>query len=108
MNGFRDREKGFERKYQVDEETRFKIIARRNRLLGAWAAERMGLAGVDADGYAKEVVAADFERPGDDDVIEKVLKDFAEKGVDLGESDIRKKMDELTVLARDQIAGPQT
>lgn len=107
MNGFRDREKGFERKYQVDEETRFKIIARRNRLLGAWAAEQMGLAGVDADSYAKDVVAADFERPGDDDVIEKVLKDFADKGVDVGEADLRKKLDELSALARAQIAGPQ-
>lgn len=106
MNGFRDREKGFERKYQVDEETRFKIIARRNRLLGAWAAEQMGITGADAESYAKDVVAADFERPGDDDVIEKVLKDFGDKGVDVDEAGLREKMDELTAVAREQIAGP--
>jgi len=105
MNGFDNREKGFEAKYSVDQELEFKVIARRNRLLGAWAAEQMGLSGEAVDSYAKEVVAADFERPGDSDVVEKVLKDFAEKGIDLDEAGLRKKMNELSAVAREQLTA---
>lgn len=104
MNGFNDREKGFEAKYKVDQENEFKIIARGNRLLGAWAAEQMGLNGDAADTYAKEVVESDFEKPGDDDVVEKVLGDFANKGIAIDESALRKKMDELRAVAREQLS----
>ena len=104
MNGFEDREKGFEAKYRVDQELEFKIIARRNRLLGAWAAELIGLSGEASDNYAKEVVAADFDRPGDDDVLEKVLKDLTDKGVAMDKAGLRKKMDELKAVAREQLA----
>jgi hypothetical protein len=105
MNGFDDRGKGFEAKYKVDQETQFKIIARRNKLLGEWAAGQMGIAGDGIANYAGEVVASDFEKPGDSDVVEKVLKDLEAKGITLGESDLRKKMDELTAVARDQIVS---
>lgn len=105
MNGFDNREKGFEAKYSVDQELEFKIIARRNRLLGAWAAEQMGLSGDAVDAYAKEVVAADFEKPGDEDVVEKVLKDFADKGLDVDEPALRKKMNELSAVAREQLTA---
>jgi hypothetical protein len=105
MSSFDDREKGFEAKYRVDQESQFKIIARRNKLLGEWAAGQMGLSGDGASAYAKEVVASDFEKPGDDDVVEKVQADFEGKGIKLGAADIRKKMDELLALARDQIVG---
>ena len=104
MSGFDDREKGFEAKYRVDQELEFKINARRNRLLGAWAAELMGVAGEAAEAYAKDVVAADFDNPGDDDVVQKVLKDLADKDVAMEEADIRKKMDELRAVAREQFA----
>ncbi len=103
--GFNDREKGFEAKYQHDQETRFKIIARRNKLLGLWAAEQMGLGGADADVYAKEVVIADFEEAGDDDVLRKVLGDLTEKGVGVDEKAVRMEMDALIAVAREQITA---
>ena len=103
MSGFDDREKGFEAKFKVDQESMFKITARRNKLLGELAAGQMGLSGEAVASYAKDVVASDFERAGDGDVVEKVLADLAAKGVTLGEKDIRKKMDELMSVARDQI-----
>ena len=105
MSGFDDREKGFEAKFKVDQELEFKINARRNRLLGVWAAELMGVTGEAAESYAKDVVAADFDSPGDDDVVQKVLKDLAGKDVAMEEADIRKKMDELRAVAREQFAG---
>lgn len=104
MNGFDDREKGFEAKYKVDQEKEFKVTARRNRLLGAWAAELMGLNGDAADAYAKDVVASDFIKPGDGDVVEKVLGDFGDKGVAVDETALRKKMEELQALAREQLS----
>ena len=104
MNGFEDRERGFEAKYKVDQENEFKVIVRGNRLLGRWAAEQLGLSGDAVDSYAKEVVESDFEKPGDDDVVEKVLGDFGEKGIDIDESALRKKMDELRAVAREQIS----
>jgi hypothetical protein len=105
MTQFSDREKAFETKFQKDEELRFKVTARRNRLLGLWAAEKMGISGGDADAYAKEVVASDFEAPGDDDVLNKVLKDLTGKGIDISEHGVRHEMDRLLDEAKRQIAS---
>jgi len=107
MSSFDDREKGFEAKYKVDQETQFRIVVRRNKLLGEWAAGQMGLSGEAAAAYAKDVVSADFDRPGDDDVVEKVLADLAAKGVKLSEADIKKKIEELQSVARTEIIGAQ-
>ncbi len=104
MTTFDEREKGFEAKYKLDQEIRFKVQARRNKLLGQWAADKMGLTGAAADAYAKTVVEADFQKPGDDDVVEKVTKDFAAKGIALGAADVRREMDRLLAVAKDQIA----
>jgi len=101
MTTFDDREKGFEQKYKHDQELQFKVNARRNRLLGLWAAERMGLSGAAADDYAKTVVQADFERPGDSDVVEKVLKDLNDKGVSVTEVQVRKEMERLLLEVRE-------
>lgn len=103
MNGFDNREKGFEAKYSLDQETRFKVTARRDRLLGEWAAGEMGLGAGDVAAYAKDVVSSNFERPGDDDVVEKVLGDFEARGISISEQDLRAKMDELGALAHQQI-----
>jgi len=81
MSGFDEREKGFEKKFERDQELAFKARARRDKLLGLWAAGQMGLSGAAAEAYAKDVVSADLERPGDDDVVEKIARDFAAKGV---------------------------
>ncbi len=105
MSSFDDREKGFEAKYKVDQETQFKVNARRNKLLGEWAAGQMGLSGDAVASYAKDVVAADFEKPGDDDVVAKVVGDLAAKGVKIGEAEVRKKMSELQAVARQQITA---
>ena len=104
MNGFEDRGKGFEAKYKVDQENEFKVIAGGNRLLGTWAAEQMGLSGEAVDSYAKEVVESDFTKPGDDDVVEKVLGDFGDKGIAIDEAALRKKMAELRAVAREQLS----
>lgn len=101
--GFKDREKGFETKYQRDQEMLFKITARRNKLLGLWAAAQLNLEGADADAYAKEVVISDFEEVGDADVVRKVLGDLADKGIDLGEKQLRKEMTRLSDVAREEI-----
>ena len=101
MTTFDKREEGFEKKFAHDEELRFKAMARRNKLLGLWAAELLGKSGPDADAYAKEVVLADFEEAGDNDVVRKVVKDLEGKGVT--EQDIRAKMAELLALAVSQI-----
>ncbi len=98
---FDKREEGFEKKFAHDEELRFKAMARRNKLLGLWAAELLGKSGPDAEAYAKEVVLADFEEAGDNDVVRKVLKDLEGKGVT--EQDIRAKMAELLGQAVEQI-----
>ena len=103
MTTFDKREEGFEKKFAMDEETRFKANARRNKLLGTWAAQQLGLAGPDADAYAKEVVMADFEEAGDDDVFRKVRKDFDAKGVKQSDQDIRRTMTELMEQAIAQI-----
>ncbi|MGA9795955.1 MAG: DUF1476 domain-containing protein [Rhizomicrobium sp.] len=104
-DSFKAREKGAEAKYALDEETRFKVMARRNKLLGLWAAGEMGVAGPAADAYAKEVVAADFEEAGDEDVLRKVARDFATKGIARDNPAIRAKMDELLAIAGEQIVA---
>ena len=103
MANFDEREKGFENKFKHDEELRFKATARRNRLLGEWAGGLMGMSGDEVVAYAKEVVKSDFERPGDDDVLEKVLGDLQAKGVDSSEHIVRKHMDDLMSEAVRQI-----
>jgi hypothetical protein len=103
MTTFDKREEGFEKKFAHDEELRFKANARRNKLLGLWAAEKMGLSGPAADAYAKEVVVADFEEAGDDDVFRKIRKDFDAKAVAQSDQDIRKTMTDLMAHAIEQI-----
>jgi hypothetical protein len=103
MTTFDKREAGFENKFAHDEQLQFKATARRNKLLGAWAAEKMGLSGDAATQYAKDVVASDFEEAGDDDVVRKVMADFAAKNVDQSEHQIRRTMDELMGEAVAQI-----
>jgi hypothetical protein len=103
MTTFDKREEGFERKFALDEEMRFRANARRNRLLGQWAAEKLGLTGAEAEAYAKSVVAADFEEAGDDDVFRKVRKDFDAKGVAQSDHQIRRTMDELLGKAIQQL-----
>jgi len=103
MTTFDKREEGFEKKYAHDEELRFKANARRNKLLGLWAAEKLGLAGPEADAYAKEVIMADFEGPGEDDVFGKIRKDFDAKAVDQSDHQIRRTMADLMEQAIAQI-----
>ena len=103
MSSFDKREEGFEKKYALDEEQKFKAEARRNRLLGMWAADKLGITGDAATAYAKEVVAADFEEAGDGDVLRKVIGDFKAKGVALTDQDLRAKMDELMATAVAQV-----
>jgi hypothetical protein len=95
MTSFEDREKGFERKFAHDEELRFKATARRNKLLGLWAAAEMGITGDAAQAYAREVIKADLEQPGEEDVFRKIRKDFDAKGVQQSDHQIRRKMSEL-------------
>jgi hypothetical protein len=103
MTDFRDREKGEERKFAMDEETAFRVAARRNRLLGHWAAAKMGLTPEETAAYAKEVVQADFEEVGDEDVIRKVLGDLTSAGSDTDEAEIRAMIEEKNVEARRQL-----
>jgi hypothetical protein len=105
MAGFNDREKGFENKFKHDEEMRFKAMARRNKLLGLWAAGLMGLEGEAANVYALEVVKADFEEAGDDDVLRKVLGDLESKGVETSTHIVRKHMDDLLHTAIAQVSS---
>lgn len=103
MTTFDDRERGFEAKFVLDEEQEFRAIARRNKLLGLWAAEKMGLSPESAEDYAKAVVRADFEQPGEEDVFRKIAGDFKGSGLTVSEGELRSKMDELASVARDQI-----
>ncbi len=95
MTTFDKREEGFEKKFAHDEELRFKANARRNKLLGLWAAEKLGLSGDAANAYAKDVVMADFEEAGDEDVFRKVRRDLDAKGVAQSDQDIRRTMGDL-------------
>ena len=103
MTTFDKREEGFEKKFALDEEQKFKAQARRNKLLGLWTAEQLGISGDAAASYAKEVVAADFEEAGDRDVLHKVARDLAAKGIALTEPQLRAKMDELMAQAVAQL-----
>lgn len=103
MTTFDKRQEGFEKKFAHDEELRFKAMARRNKLLGLWAAEKMGLSGAEADAYAKSVVVADFEEAGDDDVFRKIRGDLDARKIEQSDHQIRRTMDELLGTAIDQI-----
>lgn len=105
MTTFDDRKDAFEKKHAHDEELAFKATARRNKLLGLWVAEQLGLSGDAAEAYAKEVVAADFEEAGDEDVVRKVMGDLQAKKADVSEHRLRGKMSELMEVARKQVAG---
>lgn len=103
MTTFDDREKAFEAKFAHDEEMAFRITARRNRLLGQWAAERMGLTPAETDSYYKSVVQIDFEEAGDEDVIRKLLGDLTAAGVDTSDGEVRQTLAELAIEARRQL-----
>ena len=103
MTTFDKREDAFEAKFARDEELRFKAEARRNKLLGLWAAEKLGKSGDEAEAYAKDVVAADFEESGEEDVFRKVRKDFDAAGVEQSDHQIRRTMSELLATAVAQI-----
>jgi hypothetical protein len=103
MTTFDKREEGFEKQFAHDEELKFKATSRRNKLLGLWAAEKLGRKGTDADTYAKEVVMADFEEAGEDDVFRKVRKDLDDGGVAATDQEIRTAMVDLMGKAIEQI-----
>ena len=102
-NGFDDRKKAFENKWAHDEALRFKVMARRAKLVGLWAAGEMGLTGADAEAYAKELVMADMAENGDEDIFRKIKQDFAAKGVARSDHHIRQKMDEFLAVASEQM-----
>jgi hypothetical protein len=103
MSSFSKRGESFEKKFALDEEQKFKALVRRNKLLGLWAAEKMGLTGTEAAEYAKDVIKADFTEPGEEDVFRKIQEDFAAKNVEQSEHQIRRTMEELTMEAAEQI-----
>jgi len=103
MPSFADREKEFEARFKHDQELQFKVTARRNRLLGMWAAQRMGLSGADAEAYAKEVVTAQFEPGGDKNVIEKVAGDLAAKGQTVTPAQIRFELQHFAEQAKQRL-----
>jgi hypothetical protein len=103
MTTFDEREKAFEKKYEHDQELKFKVNARKNKLLGLWAAGLMGKSGADAEAYAKDVVLADLELPGDHDVISKLVKDLAAAGKPMEDHSIRRQAERLAVEARTQV-----
>ncbi len=105
MTSFDDREKSFERKYAHDEELAFKTNARRNKLLGLWAAEKLGKTGESAEQYAKDLVLVDFEAVGNDDIVSKLLKDFFNAEIQVTEAEINAEMERLLPIAHRQITG---
>ena len=107
MTTFDDRERAFENQYARDQEMQFRIVARRNRLLGHWAARLMGLSQAESDAYASDVIRADFEEAGDEDVIRKLLGDLISAGVDCDEARIREALAHKTVEARRQLMESQ-
>ena len=107
MSKFDDREKAFEAKYKMDQERAFKVNARRCKLVGLWAAEKMGLEGAEAETYAKEVVASDFERPGQDDVIDKVHGDLDAKGLGISRHMVEIEMERMFEEAARQLAAEE-
>ena len=107
MTQFDDRERAFESKFAHDEELKFRMIARRNKLLGEWAARKMGLSQEETESYARDVIRADFEEAGDGDVIRKVLGDLTSAGVDVEEAEIRQTLEFKPVEAERQIMDAQ-
>jgi hypothetical protein len=107
MSTFDDRERAFETKYARDQDMQFRVTARRNKLLGHWAAQLMGLSQAEADAYASDVVRADFEEAGDEDVIRKLLGDLTSAGVDCDDAKIRQALEHKTVEARRQLMESQ-
>jgi hypothetical protein len=107
MTTFDERESAFETKFARDQEMQFRVHARRNRLLGLWAAELMGLTAVEADGYARDLIRSDFETIGDDDILRKLLGDFTSAGVEIDEAAIRAQLDLKMVDARRQLIDLQ-
>lgn len=105
MTTFDDRENAFENKFAHDQELEFRINARTNKLLGLWAAEKLGLPAENVDAYARSVVESDFKVPGDDDVIEKVLNDLNAAGIGITAAQVRQERDRLHVTAKEQILG---
>jgi hypothetical protein len=103
MTTFDDRERGFERKFALDQEQEFKAAVRRNRALAQWAAGLMGLEGAHVEEYARAVVKSDFETPGDEDVLRKVFEDLKGAGVQVSEGEVRRRMDELMAQAREDV-----
>lgn len=105
MTDFKDRERAEEAKFAHDADFSFRVTARRNRLLGQWAANKMGLTPEETEAYAKAVVQADFEEAGDEDVIRKLLGDLTSAGIDIDEAGVRAALDEKSVEARRQLIG---
>lgn len=105
MTDFNDRERAEEAKFAHDEEMHFRITARRNRLLGQWAAEKMGLSAVESEAYAKSVVQADFEEAGDEDVIRKLLGDLVSAGVEIDDAQVRAALDAKSIEAKRALMG---
>lgn len=103
MPTFDDREKEFEARFKHDQELQFKVKARRNRLVGLWAAEKMGLSGADADTYAKSVVAAEFDKGGDHHVVDKVVADLVAKGQSITAAQVQFELDHFAETAKQQV-----
>lgn len=103
MTTFKDRENAFEKQFERDQDLQFRANARKNKLLGLWAAGQLGKSGADAEAYAKEVVEADFEKPGDQDVIDKLVKDFAAAGKSIEASVIRRQSERAMADAKQQL-----
>ena len=105
MKKLDDRKKGFEGKFARDQELEFKILARRNKYLGVWAAEKLGLSGKSVEEYFAEVVKSDLEEDGDMDVFRKVRKDFDDKGIAITDDELRQNMDQFLLQAKEEIIG---
>jgi len=105
MSGFDKRREGYESKFAHDEDLRFRATARRDKLLGLWAAEKLGLTGAAAEDYAKDVVKAEFEEPGDHDVFRKIRRDFDAKSIAISDHQLRREMDDLMAVAVEQVGG---
>jgi hypothetical protein len=105
MSGFDKRREGYESKFAHDQDLKFRATARRDKLLGLWAAEKLGMSGEAAEAYAKDVIRADFEEPGDEDVFRKIRKDFDAKSIAISDHQIRREMEDLMQVAIEQVGG---
>ena len=103
MTTFDEREKAFEKKFEHDQDLQFKATSRKNKMLGLWAANLMGKSGADAEAYAKEIVLANFEKPGENDVLHKLMKDLAAAGKPTDDHTIRRQAERLMVVAKEQM-----